>query len=179
MARTKQNQVPYEFDALYDPILKLKKLLMMRSQQIDGSDLIQGLVMVHYTTFIMLCLYHQKSVDTSKIIETRTLIEQILNEDSFRLYPEQKSRIMSFIDNLGKELNITLKPYVYIAMYSGHLDAEIYRKFHSTKGVYNFINYDYVHPETLAKMRECHMESIKVLEQNNLPANHVARHIKL
>ena len=98
-----------------------------------------------------------------KIIEIRDLVELILSKDSFLLIPEHKAKISSFIDNLGKQLNVTYKPYVYIAMYSAHLDAEIYRHFNPLIGIYDFIDYYYVEPETVARMKQYSDVSFDVL----------------
>ena len=164
MARTIQNQVPDDCDALYSPILRLKKQLMSKAKELGSQHIMQGLVMAHYSSFLMCSLYHQMKKDITKLLEVRKLIELILEGDEFRLLAEQKSKLVSFIDNLGKELNMTFKPYLYIAMYSAHLDAEIYRYFNSNIGLYDFIDYYYVHPETVGRMKNYYDSSISVLK---------------
>ena len=163
MAKSRQNQVPEEFDSLYTPILRLKKLLLSKTNELAAEQVIHSFVLIHYSTFLMICLYRQLDLNVDKVIEIRDLVELILSKDSFLLIPEHKAKISSFIDNLGKQLNVTYKPYVYIAMYSAHLDAEIYRHFNPLIGIYDFIDYYYVEPETVARMKQYSDVSFDVL----------------
>jgi hypothetical protein len=48
------------------------------------------------------------------------------------------------------------------------LDAEIYRHLHPTLGIYDFVAFQYVKPETVANMKQYHDVSLKVLEELNL-----------
>ena len=177
MAKTIQNQVPPEFDALYRPVLKLKQLLTSKHNELAGTDVVQGFVIAHYCTFLMLELYRQLGNNIERFIALRTLIEQIMKQDSFLILPEHKSKICSFIDNLGKELNITPKPYVYIAMYSAHLDAVIYRHFSPKIGIYDFIDYYYVEPDTVERMRQYSIAAKVILETYNLSIDSRTRDI--
>ena len=69
----------------------------------------------------------------------------------------------------GYELNLAPRPYLYIAMYTGYLDAEIYRHFHPTIGVYDFIESQYIHPQTVERMKDAHDTAVQVLEESKLP----------
>jgi len=168
MAKTKQNLVPFEFDALYGPILKLKKLLQSKAKELSAEQTVQGFVMLHYATFIMLHFHKQLGMSTTRDLITRELIELIMSSDSYKLQPDQLAKLFSFIDALAKELNTTYKPYVYIAMYEAYLDAEIYRHLHPTLGIYDFVEFHYVRPETVSGMKHYHDVSVKVLEELKL-----------
>ena len=108
MARTIQNQVPPHFDALYNPILKLKKLLMSKAKELEAEDFIQGFMLAHYSSFFMCNLYHQVSRDVTKLLNIRKLIETILESNQFNLCAQDMSKMISYIDNLGKELKYPL-----------------------------------------------------------------------
>ncbi len=168
MARTKQNQVPTEFQALYGPILQLKRLLQSNSLELCAEQILEGFIMLHYATFIMTQFHKQHRSSTTKDLIIRELIELIMSGDSYKIQSDQLAKLFSFIDALGKELNTTHKPYIYIAMYQAYLDAEIYRNFHSNLGIYDFVAFQYVKPETVAEMKQYHNASIKVLEELKL-----------
>lgn len=85
MARTNQNQVPYEFDAFYRPILELKRRLQSNAKELGAEQVIQGFVMLHYARFMMCNLYHTLGINTAKILSIRELIELIMQKDSFKL----------------------------------------------------------------------------------------------
>lgn len=168
MARTKQNQVPHEFESLYAPILELKKLLQSNLKELSADQTLQGFIMLHYATFVMIQFHKHVGISTTKVLIIRELIEFIMSGDSCRIQQDQLAKLFSFIDALGKMLNTTYKPYVYIAMYHAYLDAEIYRNFHPCLGIYDFVAFQYVKPETVASMKQYHDVSLKVLEELNL-----------
>lgn len=152
--KSKQNKVPSEFDSFYTPILNLKKILQSNNkQQHKAIEIVQGFVMLHYGTFVMLHLYKRQSKNPTKILIVRELIEFITDHDSCNLYPDQIAKLLSLIDALGKELNTTLKPYVYIALYEGYLDSQIYYHFHQEYNIYDFAEFQSVTPDTLARMK--------------------------
>ena len=169
MARTKQNQVPHEFESLYGPILGLKRLLQSNLKELNADQTLQGFVMLHFASFVMVHFPKQLGISTTKDLATRALIELIMSCDSHKLQRDQLASLFSFIDALGKELNTTYKPYVYIAMYQAYLDAEIYRHLHPTLGIYDFVALQYVKPKTVANMKQYHDVSLKVLKELNLP----------
>ena len=169
MARTKQNQVPHEFESLYCPILELKRLLQSNLKELNTGQTLQGFIMLHFATFVMVHFHKQLGMSTNKDLIIRTLIELIMAGDSHKLGRDQLASLFSFIDGLGKELNTTYKPYIYIAMYQAYLDAEIYRHLHPNLGIYDFIAFQYVKPETVTSMKQYHDVSVKVLEELNLP----------
>ena len=182
MARTKQNRVPSEFESLYGPILELKLLLQSNSKELTADQTLQGFVMLHFASFVMVHFSKQLGISTTKALAIRSLIELIMSGDSHKLQRDQLASLFSFIDALGKELNTTYKPYIYIAIYHAYLDAEIYRHFHPTLGIYDFIAFQYVKPETVASMKQYHDVSLKVLEELNLSAKQqslIDRSIKL
>lgn len=109
MARSRQNQVPAEFETFYSPILQLKMQLTSKSKELAAENTVPGFMMLHFSTFIMTKLYKQQDLDYSKIIIIRELIEYILSHDNFKLENEYKSRLCSYIDNLAKELNTSFK----------------------------------------------------------------------
>jgi len=170
MSKSKQNRVPYEFDSLYSPILQLKRLLQSNAKELSPDQTLQGFIMLHFATFVMVYLFKQRKVSPEKALNTRGLIELILAADSHQMQADELSRLFSFIDALGKELNTTAKAYVYIAMYQAYLDAEIYRHFHADLGIYDFIEFQYVRPETVAGMKNYHDVSVKVIEEVNAVA---------
>ncbi len=171
MVRSRQNQVPAEFEAFYSPILQLKIQLTSKKKELAAENTVPGFMMLHYSTFTMTKLYQQQDMDYSKIIIIRELIEYILSHDNFKLENEYKSRLCSYIDNLAKELNTSFKAYVYIAMYHGYLDAEIYRCLHPDISIYDFAAAQYVKAETRNSMKNYHDASVKVLEELKLPVN--------
>jgi hypothetical protein len=168
MARTKQNKVPHEFESLYGPILELKRLLQSKSKELNSDQTLQCFIMLHFASFVMIHFHKQLGMSTTKDLTIRALIELIMAGDSHKLQREQLASLFSFIDALGKELNTTYKPYIYIAMYQAYLDAEIYRHLHPTLGIYDFVAFQYVKPETVANMKQYHDVSLKVLEELNL-----------
>ena len=78
MAKTKQNLVPFEFDALYGPILKLKKLLQSKAKELSAEQTVQGFVMLHYATFIMLHFHKQLGMSKPTLLRTSDFFEMIL-----------------------------------------------------------------------------------------------------
>jgi hypothetical protein len=145
MALSKQNKVPYEFDSLYLPILKLKQVIQSNNQ-VAAEVIIQGFTMLHYTTFIMTYFNRQRGDDTTKSLIVRELVELIMSCDNYDLQQDQASKLYSYIDSLGKMLNTTRKPYIYIAMYHGYLDAEIYRNIHPDLSIFDFQDFMYITP---------------------------------
>ncbi len=171
MARTKQNQVPYEFDPLYGPILKLKKLFQSKAKELKAEDTVQGLVMLHFATFIMTHLHKQLRLSTTKNLIIRELIELVMSGDSYKLHPDQLARLFSYIDSFGKLLNITHKAYIYNAMYQAYLDSEIYRLIHPVAIINEFIHYHYILPETAKQMKIYYYASLEVLKKLNCSTN--------
>ena len=169
MKKSHQNTVPEEFNAFYGPILKLKKLLQSNTKELGAEHILSGFVIMHYSTFVMSELYSQLDVSKEKIYMIRDLIELILSRDTYQLSNEQRSKLYSYVDNLGKELNTTYKPYIYIAMYQAYQNAEIYRHIHSGMPINDFIQYQYIQPETTARMKEYYKVSMEVLNDLNLP----------
>ena len=171
MARSNQNKVPYEFESLYSPILQLKQVLQSNKQ--PAVDIvIHGFTMLHYTTFIMPHFNRQRGEETTKSLIIRGLVELIMSSDSYDLQQDQTSKLYSYIDYLGKMLNTSRKPYIYIAMYQGYLDAEIYRGLHPDLGIFDFKDSSYVTPETVARMKQYHDVSVELLsELKQFPTN--------
>ena len=168
MAKSKQNQVPHEFSAFYEPILHLKKQLTSNTKELAAVNTVPGFMMLHFSCFVMNHLYKQTNKDNAKTLVMRETIEHILSKDSFYLDGATRSKIASFIDNLAKELNITFKSYVYIAFYQAYLDSEIYRRLHPNLGIFDFAAYNYIQPETIARMQEHYEVSLQVLQKLNL-----------
>ena len=93
------------------------------------------------------------------------LIELILNGNEFDILPEHVSVLSSHIDLIGKVLNTTSKIYLYIAIYEGYLDSEIYYQFHQDHGIYNFRHYYQVSDETVELMKLQHDYSINKINE--------------
>lgn len=165
--RHKQNQVPNEFNTFYFPMLKLKKYLQSNKNQLnnDVEFIVHGLVMAHFATFLICALSRQVKQDIDKQRDIRSLIELILNWDEFVILPEHVSTLSSHIDLIGKVLNTTSKIYLYIAMYDGYLDSEIYYQFKRSYGIYNFRDYYQVNKETVELMRQQHDYSISKINE--------------
>lgn len=164
MARSNQNKVPYEFESLYSPILQLKQVLQSNKQPTIDT-VIHGFTMLHYTTFIMTHFHRQRGEETTKSIIVRELVELIMSCDNYDLQQDQASKLYSYIDSLGKMLNTTRKPYIYIAMYHGYLDAEIYRNIHPDLSIFDFQDFRYITPETVARMKQYHDVSVELLKE--------------
>ena len=171
MVRTVQNQVPVAFNALYNPILKLKNLLNTSSKDTQAHDISSNIVsfmLAHYTTFLMTIIYRQIDRDIARILEVRKLIEAILANDTFDFKPEHKAKLFSFIDNLAKELNTTPTLYLHVAIYDSYLDAEIYRCFHSDMPIFDFLHSNYISQDTVIIMKQCYDEAMAMLKQQGL-----------
>lgn len=171
MARSNQNKVPYEFESLYSPILQLKQALQTNKQPMVDI-VIQGFTMLHYSTFIMPHFHRQRGEETTKSLIVRGSVELIMSCNSYELQKDQASKLYSYIDSLGKMLNTTRKPYIYIAMYLGYLDAEIYRTIHPDLSIFDFQDFRYITPETVARMKQYHDVSVELLsELERFPTN--------
>lgn len=167
MNTTKQNKVPFEFDSLYRPILNFKKAMQSKNKTLDAVTAIESLVMIHYSTFIMTQLDDIKN--SENIRSLRNLTEEILSCDSYSFSAVEKSILFSYIDKLGKTLNTTLKPYVYIAIYNGYIHAEIYRHLHSEYKIFDFKEYLTINSQTLVKIKASSDASEALLNKMNLP----------
>jgi hypothetical protein len=116
--------------------------------------------------------HRQRGEDTAKSLIVRELIELIMSSDSYNLQQDQASKLYSYIDLFGKMLNTTRKPYIYIAMYQGHLDAEIYRNIHPNLGIFDFEDFSYITPEMVARMKQYYDVSVELLSEfERFPAN--------
>lgn len=167
LMRHKQNQVPNEFISLYSPMLKLKQFLQSNKNQLndDIELIVHGLVMAHFSTFLICALSRHVNQNVDKQRNIRSLIELILNGNEFDILPEHVSVLSSHIDLIGKVLNTTSKIYLYIAIYEGYLDSEIYYQFHQDHGIYNFRHYYQVSDETIELMRQQHDYSISKINE--------------
>lgn len=167
MAKTLQNQVPYEFESLYTPIRTLKNILQSKTIAPDPEQVARGFVMMHFSTFLISHLHKQLTLDKSntKYLVCREVIEEIMQEDSFTLNQEHFAKLFSFIDNLAKILNTTNKAYIYVAMYQAYLDSKIYQHLHPELGIYDFKDFQYVQPETVKRMEDYHNASIEVIKE--------------
>lgn len=182
MAKSRQNQVPQEFEKLYGPILQLKKQLTCKKKELAAESIVPGFMKLHFSTFIMTTLYTQQDMDYTKVLMIRELIEYILSHDDFKLENDYKSMLCSYIDKLAKELNTSFKAYVYIAWYHAYLDAEIYRCLHPNLSIYDFAGKQKFDQEGINFIKKYHDASIKALKELELPVNklsYIDRQIKL
>ena len=168
-----QNSVPDEFGYFYTPIYQVKQTLQKTGRtELKPNEILLGLSMIHYATFIMSEIYRQNSQDISKILATRELVENILEKNSYQLENHQTSQLISFVDQVAKTLNTNLKLYIYIALYRGNQNAEIYRRLHNHLGIYDFIiNDDFLNPLVLNSVKAYHDISIELLTEQGLSIN--------
>ena len=177
--KIKQNLIPEEFDYFYAPILATKKILQSNCKELDINVILQGLVMIHYATFIVTELYRQKALPVNKIFIIRNLIQNILDKTHSKLENTDISQIVSFIDQLAKELNINHKPYVYIALYTGNLHAEIYRKIHNNLYIYQLIdNGPFLNKPVEDRVRLFYDASITILTELGLSTSRQFEKVK-
>ena len=163
MNKTKQNKVPTDFQSFYNPILKFKILLQSKVNELPADSSIQALMMMHFATFLLCNLNRIKNIDNTKILIVRSLIELMLEKDSFNIYPDQSAKLYSFIDRIGKELNTTDKAYLDISFYSAYLDLKIYHNFKQNLGFYKFKDYAYISPSVIEVMKYHHDVAVKSL----------------
>lgn len=171
MAKTKQNRVPPEFESFYNPMLQLKQALQSNKAVLDAGQsqtLVHGLMVLHYATFVLCSLYKiTDNKDNTAALLIRTLAENILEVDNFELDSRNISRVVSFIDSVGKYLNTTEFAKLHVAMYHGYLDYEIYYNLHKNLRLYDFKWCCTIEPETVARMKEYYNASAALLKQLN------------
>ncbi len=141
---SKQNKVPNEFKAIYEPLLKLKTLLQSNITTLDSAEVtivIHGLMFMHYTSFVLSILGVYRNVDKAKIINIRNAIENILEHKIYLINEAEKSIIVSYIDYFAKLININLNLLIHVCLFEGYLDFEIYLHFHQNKKIYSFKEY--------------------------------------
>ena len=167
------NTVPDDFMYFYTPILNVKKTLQdSKITELKPNEILHGLSMIHYASFFMSEIYRQKNKDVLKILTTRSLIEDILEVDSYNLENKHISMLISFVDQVAKELNINIKPYIYIALYQANETAEIYRNIHNNLGIYDFISSaDFLGDSVYNSLKSYHDISIELLIEQGFLAN--------
>ena len=171
--KTLQNSVPDEFVYFYTPIYQVKQTLQKTGRtELEPNEILHGLSMIHYATFVISEIYRQNSQDISKILATRQLVENILEKNSYQLENQQASQLISFIDQVAKALNTNLTLYTFIALYRGNQNAEIYRKLHNHLGIYDFlVNDAFLNPLVLNSVKSYHDVSIELLTEQGLSIN--------
>lgn len=130
MIKSKHGQVPHDFKMFYEPILQVKYHLTSKDREKSIEKMIPGFMMLYFACFVMNHLYKQSGKDNSRALCMREHIEKIMSKEGCLLDQALHSKIVSFIDNIAKELNLTFKAYIHIGFYQAYLDFEIYRKFH-------------------------------------------------
>lgn len=157
MKRSRQNQIPSEFNSFYTPQLTLKKLLQSGSSHIDekhNEEVVIGLVILHYATFFISALYRLESISNERTLYIRTTLENILAGNEYTIQQCETAKIVSFIDLVGKLINTTSKLKIHIAMYEGYLDYEIYSCFHEDKPIFEFKHFCAIGADVINSMRE-------------------------
>ena len=156
MSKSQQNTVPSEFLSLYKPVLKVKQAITNKNKEVDCADIIEGLTLLHYCTFMMSHIGKINNKIDDKILPIRQLVENILENEQFTLLPNQISQLSSFIDKISKELNINNKSVVYVSLYEAYLDSFIYKNFNNHLGMYMFDGFEYIAPETVVNLKILH-----------------------
>lgn len=159
VVRSKQNKVPNNLNSLYTPILHLKTMLQSGVSELNGEEIVNGLALLHFTTFLIPKLQSECGL---KHLIIREIVEQLTKNDSCVVHQEEIGKISSFIDNLGKILNTNLMPIIYIAIYQAYLDAEIYKHFHSELGIYDF---HYFSSDMINSMKIYHDASVALINE--------------
>lgn len=137
MAKSQQNRVPETFKFLYLPILNLKRFLQ-KEITLSKTEIVYGFVMLHFATFVIRYFVLKGGNDGKQHLKFRKTIEDIFHKDQLLVYPEHISEIARMVDKFGKELNTNYQPQIFVALYLGHLDSEIYRHFHSELGIFEY-----------------------------------------
>ena len=122
-------------------------------------------MVLHYATFFVGALYRQDSMPYEKIAIIRHLIEAILEGDEYKIHDYEVSRIISFIDLVGKLINTTILLKTHIAMYNGYLDYEIYHSFNKHKRLFDFKGYCTLSDEIVSRMKDYSTASQELLER--------------
>lgn len=156
MRKSQQNTVPSEFESLYKPVLKIKQIITNKNKEINDFDIVGGLVLLHYCTFILSSIGKINNKIDNKILPIRQLIENILEGEQFTLLPDHISQLSSFIDKIGKDFNLNNKSVVYVSLYEAYLDSFLYKSFNDHLGMYMLNGFDYIAPETVADLKILH-----------------------
>jgi len=156
MRKSQQNTVPFEFESLYKLVLKVKRIITGKDKEIEGSDITQGFVLLHYCTFILSNISKITNKADDRILQIRQLIENILEGEQFRLLPDQISQLSSFIDRIGKEFNLNSKSVVYVSLYEAYLDSLVYKNFKNHLGMYTLYDLDYITSDTVEDLKRLH-----------------------
>ena len=161
MRKSQQNTVPPEFDSLYRPVLKVKQVITNKNKEFDITEVLEGVALLHYCTFILGRIGKINHKADNNIILVRQLVEDILDGNQFLLLNEHISQLSSFIDKVARELNLNSKSVVYVAFYEAYLDSWLYKYFNSHLGIYKFDGFDYVAPETVANLKILHDQHVQ------------------
>ena len=170
MKKSRQNKVPEEFLSFYQPQLKLKHLLQSGETCIDernNESAVIGLMVLHYASFIVGALYRYDKMANDKVALVRYLIESILEGDEYKIHPHEVSRLISFIDLVGKLINTTIVLKIHIAMYHGYLDYEIYYAFNKHKKLFDFKGYCTLSDDIVVRMKDYSNASQELLNTMN------------
>jgi hypothetical protein len=170
MKTSRQNKVPEGFLSFYQPQLKLKQLLQSGAVRIDESNneaAIIGLMILHFATFFAGSLYRQDKIANDKGAVIRNLAEDILEGDEYTVHEQGVSKLISFVDLIGKLLNTTNVLKIHIAMYDGYLDYEIYYSFHSHKKLFDFKRFCTLDVDTVSQMKSFNDASQAMLHHLN------------
>jgi hypothetical protein len=170
MKKSRQNKVPEEFISFYQPQLKLKQLLQSGESTIDernNESAVIGLMVLHYATFFIGALYRQDKIANERVLLTRHLIEAILKGDEYKIHEHEVSKLISFIDLVGKLINTTILLKIHIAMYNGYLDYEIYYAFNKHKKLFDFKGYCTLSDDIVARMKDYSNASQELLNTLN------------
>ncbi len=95
-------------------------------------------MVLHYATFFIGALYRQDTIANEMVLLIRNLIEAILEGDEYKIHEHEVSKLINFIDLVGKLINTNILLKIHIAMYNGYLDYEIYHSFNKHKKLFDF-----------------------------------------
>lgn len=159
MRNSKQNRVPAIFNDVYTPLLAMKKLLQSNKVAFNDHEnriIVRGLMISHFFTFLVsLNLLNRKESNTKCLI-IRATIEHILEPDLFDIPKEYISRLISFVDQVGKCLNLTKRSILDVEMYNAYLNYEIYYRLNVLLKLFEFKSLVSFIEETVRGMKFCH-----------------------
>lgn len=158
MQKLKQKNNPLQFSLFYHPLIIMKQKLLSKKDVFENGEhliILKGLMLTYYSTFIIRDLYRRTiKPANANILIIREMIEYMLESDEFNLTKDHISKLCNYVDLVVKLLNMISPDYIYIAMYNGHLDFEIYYNLHQDLRIFDFKYYCTVNKDVVEGMKQ-------------------------
>lgn len=168
--KSRQNQVPKEFESFYKPLLLLKQILQSWSERIDEKhnlDAIAGLMVVHYSTFFMRILCKEHETNSNRCFLARSIVEDVLAGNQYLIQESEISTLVGFIDLIAKMINTTNIVNLHVILYNGYLDYQLYAAFNKDKQLFDYKYMCDMSEEVVERMREYSLVSQAILDKTS------------